>query len=621
MPFTKIGHVLLLAFSLGIFVLAENKLNAQTNTDYFGAGQNVGVSISSSGNQANSEAANTFSGTELIPDYAGAARFLAQAQLGYSEVDIQNVINIGIDEWIDQEIAKPYTPYYQKLTDIYLEIISNMEAIYGVGNANYDRKNAYISLAFYDKALTENDNLRQKIAFALSQIFVISYNGGINNFAHAYINYYDILYHGAFGNYRDLLYNITMNPAMGTYLSHMKNQKADPVEGTLPDENFAREIMQLFSIGLFELNNDGSLKLDANGETIPTYNIEDVQEMAKVFTGLSGGGFDTTFYPQTVGQTLNFGSNSNLFDYSIPMIMYDNKHETSAKTLPDGTVIPANQTGMEDINDAIDWLYNHPNVGPFIGTRLIQQLVKSNPTPAYINRVASAFNNDGNGVRGNMETVVRAVLTDPEARDCNFITDSRNGKMLQPLERILQLYKAFDISTPSGKYWFSDNATVYNYIEQAFLFAPSVFNFFSPFYAEGEYVAPNNMVSPEFQVLHSTSGIYYINLIETGLKVAPNVNLTAIGANQPSITQNNSDLPTLDFSDEINIYNTQGLSALINHVDLLLCRGELQAITKAIIEDNINQNLANNTPNFSVETIVHDVIYYTMMSPNYVILK
>ncbi len=608
----KVIFLQILFFSFGL-------VNAQTDTNYFGTGQEVGVSISSSTSQTNAEASNTLSGTELLPDYAGAARFLAQAQLGFSDADIQEVIDIGIDAWLNQEIAKPYTPYYQKVSEIFLEVINNMEAIFGAGNANYDRKNVLIPMAFYDKALTEEDDFRQRVAFALSQIFVISYNGGANNFAHGYINYYDVLYEGAFGNYRDLLYNISLNPAMGGYLSHMKNQKADPVEGTLPDENYAREIMQLFSIGLFELNNDGTLKLDANGEAIPTYDIEDIQELAKVFTGLSGGAFDTTYYPQTVGQTLYFGSNGNFFDYSVPMIMYEDKHETSAKTLPDGTIIPANQTGMQDINDAIDWLYNHPNVGPFIGYRLIQQLVKSNPTPEYVNRVASAFNNDGNGVRGNMEAVYRAILTDPEARDCEWINDPKAGKMLQPLERIMQLYKAFDITSPSGKYWFSDSGTVYNYIEQAFLFAPSVFNFFSPFYAEGEFVAPNNMVSPEMQLLHSTSGIYYLNLIETGLKVAPNINLTGINQNN-NIAQNLGDAPYLDFTDEINIYNTQGLTALIDHIDLMLCRGQLQASTKALIEDNISQNLADN-PNFPVTTIVHDVIYYTMMSPNYVILK
>ncbi len=602
------------------FLLLNSYLFSQTNSDYFGTGQGVGVSTSSSGSQNNGAASNTLSGTELIPDYIGAARFLAQAQLGSNETDIQNVMNIGIDAWIDQEIAMPYTPYAQKLEDIYLEIINNMETIYGVGNADYDPKNLYMSFAFYDKALTEEDDFRQRIAFALGQIFVISYNGGINNFANGYINYYDLLYEGAFGNYRDLLYNISLNPGMGRYLSHMKNEKADPNSGILPDENYAREIMQLFSIGLFELNNDGTLKLDTNGEAIPTYDIVDIQEMAKIFTGLSGGAFNTEIYPQLAGQTPTFGSNVNFFDYSVPMVMYENKHETSAKILPDGTVIPANQAGMQDINDAIDWLFNHPNVGPFIGYRLIQQLVKSNPTPEYVNRVASAFNNDGNGVRGNMEAVYRAILTDPEARDCAWIDDPKTGKMIQPIERILQLYKAFDITSPSNKYWFSDSGLVYTYIEQAFLFAPSVFNFFSPFYAESEFVAPNNMVSPEFQILHSTSGIYYINLVETGIKVAPNVNLTGINQNQPKVSQNPGDTPTLDFTDEINIYNSQGLSALVDHIDLLLCRGQLQASTKAIIEDNINQNIVN-TPGYTASSIVHDVIYYTMMSPSYVILK
>ncbi len=607
--------VLLLGISFNMY--------AQTYSDHFGTGNDVGITVTSSSAQGTDEAGHSLTGTGLFPDTVGAARFLAQATLGANEADIQNVVNLGIDEWLNQQISMPVTTdYEQTCRNIHDEIIAMMHA--SLGAADSARRDEHIPFIFYQKAFTDDDALRQKTAFALSQIFVVSIHGGtIGDKGFGVSSYYDVLYHGAFGNFRDLLYNVSLHPIMGIYLSHFKNQKADPVEGTLPDENYAREIMQLFTIGLFELNNDGSLKLDVNGEPIPTYNIDDVQEMAKVFTGFSGGDWDYVSHPQyTPGDPLIFHKNFGHYDLTVPMYMHDDYHETGTKTLPDGTTIPAGQTGMQDVNMAIDWLFNHPNVGPFIGYRLIQQLVKSNPTPEYVNRVASAFNNDGHGVRGNMEAVIRAILTDPEARDCAFITDPRAGKLLQPMERMINLFKAFNISTPSGKYWFRDYGEVYDKVEQSYLYSPTVFNFFSPYFADGEFVAPNDMVSPEFQILHSTSGIHYLNTMEDMIEVRPFKNKTGINDNpgNPRVVNNGADAPTLDFTPLTTIYANNGITALIDHLDLYLCRGQLSASTRAHIEDNIAQNVANGT-NLNDLEIVEDVLYYIMMSPNYVILK
>lgn len=595
---------------------------AQTNTEYFGTGQSVGVTVSASSSQTNDQAINSLSGTELMLDYVGAARFLAQATLGANEADIQNVINVGIDAWLDQQIAIPITTTYEQMyRSIHDEVIARVGAVHGAANTDSLRRNEYIPFTFYQKAFTEEDALRQKVAFALSQIFVVSLNSNINNRGFGFSSYHDVLYTGAFGNFRDLLYNVSLHPMMGVYLSHFKNEKENPVAGTLPDENYAREIMQLFTIGLFELKNDGSLKLDTNGDAIPTYDIEDVQELAKVFTGFSGGAWDFILKPEHYpGEPLTFNKGLNHYDLTVSMYMHEDRHDISTKTLPDGTIIPANQTGLQDVNMVIDWLFNHPNVGPFIATRLIQQLVKSNPTPEYINRVASAFNNDGTGTRGNLEYVIRAILTDPEARDCAFITDPKAGKLLQPMERMMNLFKALDISTPSGEYWFKDHAHIYEDVEQSFLFAPSVFNFYSPFFAEAEFVAPNDMVSPEFELLNSTSGLHYVNLIEDAIKIRPFKNKTGVNPSIPRLANQDSDYPTLDFSTEVNIYTSQGLTALIDHLDLYLCRGQLQPSVKNLIINNINQNIANGT-NLDDLEIVEDVLYYVMMSPNYVILK
>ncbi len=607
---------------LFLFLWINVSIPAQVYPDHFGTGNDVGVTISSSSEQGINTANHTLNGTGFYPDLAGAARFLAQAQLGYNDIDIQEVMNLGIDAWLDQQITMTVpSDYEQTYRDMHDEIIVMMNNTHGVADSS--RRDEHIPFIFYQKAFTDDDGLRQKIAFALSQIFVISINGTIGDKGFGISSYYDVLYNGAFGNFRDLLYNITLHPLMGVYLSHFKNEKADPVEGTLPDENYAREIMQLFTIGLFELNNDGSLKLDTNGTPIPTYDIEDIQEMAKVFTGFSGGDWDYVAHPQyTPGDPLLFHKNVNHYDLTVPMFMHEDRHETGTKTLPDGTIIPAGQTGMQDVNMTIDWLFNHPNVGPFIGYRLIQQLVKSNPTPAYVNRVASVFNNDGNGIRGNMEAVIRTILTDVEARDCTFINDPRSGKLLQPIERMMNLFYAFNISTPSGKYWFRDYGEVYDKLEQSYLYSPTVFNFFSPFFADSEFVAPNDMVSPEFQLLHSTSGIHYLNVTEDMIKVRPFKNKTGINNNpsNPRVVNNSADAPTLDFTSLTTLYANSGMTALIDHLDLYLCRGQLQASTKAYIIDNYNQNIANGT-NLSDLEIVKDVLYYIMISPNYVILK
>ena len=301
---------------------------------------------------------------------------------------------------------------------------------------------------------------------------------------------------------------------MGIYLSHFKNEKEDPEEGTLPDENYAREIMQLFTIGLLEMNNDGSLKLEEQGNTIPTYDITDVQELAKVFTGFSGGAWDLVKVPSNAGKPLTFNKGLNHYDLTVPMMMHEDRHDVGPKIMIDGSILPPNQTGLQDVNDAIDVLFHHPNVAPFFAIRLIQQLVKSNPSPEYINRVAMVFNDNGNGVRGDLEAVFKAVLTDPEARDCEWIDHPAAGRLLQPIERTVQLMKAFDVSVPSNLYWLRDRTLMYGKLEQAFLYAPSVFNFFTPFYAENEFVAPNDMVSPEFQLLNATSTIHYLNEIE-----------------------------------------------------------------------------------------------------------
>ncbi len=603
------------------FCLSIPSIQAQIYLDHFGTGNNVGVKVSSSSEQGIDQADQTLNGTGNYPDLTGASRFMSQATFGASYEEIEAITQIGMNAWIDQQIAIPYSSYLTTYQNIYDEVSTMIQTIHPGNTDLLDRKRDYLMYTFYEKLFKDTDILRQKMAFALSQILVSSINNGeLDGRGRAMASYYDVLYQGAFDNFRTLLENVSLHPAMGIYLSHFKNAKADPDAGTLPDENFAREIMQLFSIGLFELNIDGTYKLDGNGERISTYDIIDIQELSRIFTGLSGGDWDLVLNPQNEGTPLVFHKNFNHYDLTVPMVMYEEYHDTEPKTLIDGTTTPANQSGMADIQQAIDALFNHENVGPFISKRLIQQLVKSNPTKQYIKRVATIFNDNGQGIRGDLSAVLRAILLDPEARECEWIDNEKSGKLKQPLEKWTSLFSAFDISSPSGKLWFRDFQLIYDKVEQSFLAAPSVFNFFSPFYAEDNYVSPNEMVSPEFEILHSVSAIHYLNTMENAIKNKPFPNRTAVHPDFPRLNNNNDDDPILDFSDEIAIYETAGLNPLIERLDIIVCQGQLSSEIKSIIEETLNQYIANQN-NYTSEDVVHDALYFITASADFNILK
>ena len=594
----------LICFSL--FFYSIQYVSAQTYSDYIGNGHEIGITVSSSSDNGSSTAVSTTVGSGRFPDENEASRFLAQSSMGANYEDIQTVVNIGINEWLDMQFDMAPTSFESEYNRIYDDVTSMIHSKI--------HKNEYMSFTFYETLLKHPDVLRQKVAFALSQIFVISpTNSVLTSRAYANSHYYDVLYLGAFGNYRDLLYDVSLHPTMGIYLSHIQNEKPDIIQGRLPDENYAREIMQLFSIGLFELESDGSFKLDQNGELIPTYDIKDIQELAKVFTGLSGS-------ERQNGAEALFTNTVGAYDLRKPMRMYFDFHDKREKVLFDDTVIPADQPGLSDFDTVIDLLYNHPNVGPFIGKRLIQQLVKSNPTPQYIHRVTTVFNNDGNGVRGNMKEVIRAILTDPEARDCSWITDPTAGKLIQPLQRLTNLYLAFDISTPSNRFYFRDENDLFDKLGQSFLAAPTVFNFFTPFYAEPELIQANGLVSPEFQILNSTTGMFYLNETEDALKLRPFANRTTPNPSLVGLINNSDDTPVLDFSDEIAVYQNNGLTALIQRLNLIMCRGQLHPNIQNMIIDTIEENIQNDA-SYDVNNVIHDALYYIMISASYTILK
>ena len=427
-----------------------------------------------------------------------ASKFLTQATLGANYPTITQVAKQGESAWLDAQFQQPIhklLPQTKCWEEVY-ESLGEQAAAEAFGDMAL--VNRYL---WFNRAITAPDLLRQRVAMALSEILVVSDRIDLfNDNALPMSAYYDVLLEHSFGNFRDLLSAVTLHPAMGVYLSHVNNAKADTTKGTFPDENYAREVMQLFSIGLFELNQDGTRKKDANGKDIATYNNATIREFAKVFTGLSYGGEDAQFTTSDDVENFNF---------EVPMVMFDAHHDKTAKHLLNGKVLPAGQGGMTDINAAIDNLFNHPNVAPFIGKLLIQRLVTSNPSKAYVSRVSAAFNGGNGQPRGDMKNVIRAILLDPEARQTNTVI---GAKLKEPFIRYVHLLRAFNANTADGAFM-STGEEIEETIHQFVMSSPSVFNFFQSGFAPNGEIKQAGLTAPEFQIVNAATVIGLKNLL------------------------------------------------------------------------------------------------------------
>lgn len=565
-----------------------------------------------------------------------AHRFLVQTTFGPREADINRLLEIGYgangyERWIDEQIRQPISLQLPTLISLVPADTRNM----GAGQMQNDRVNLW-----FRNVLRGDDQLRQRVAWALSQIMVVSDNGALLEFPFAIADFHDMLARNAFGNFRRLLEDVTLHPAMGLYLSMLGNQKA--VEGTnlRPDENYAREMMQLFSIGLVELNIDGSVRRDASGQPIPTYNQDTIQGFARVFTGWGWG---------CPGNVLNAGRTCTVndwrspdhwpvanFNQAKPMRFYAEQHEPGMKqllvypgaALPGGR-IPGFQGGARDLTDALDNVFRHPNVGPFISKQLIQKLITSNPSPDYVRRVAETFNNDGSGVRGNLEAVIKAILLDPEAR---VLSDSETaGKVKEPLLRLTQLWRAYDAKSPSGQVdrsMFSFCCPVNGY-SPVHIFgqspgqSPSVFNFFSPSYAPPGEIARAGFVSPELQLanenLHTQMNWFFH--VQTHYRTSRNLG------------QQGPDNFYIDISQEMKI--ADGVDELLDRVSEKLL-GSPESMSPAL-RQNIRTQLrrwkidptVKDATNFSRQTHldnlrqnrVSDALYLLVTSPDYAVQR
>ena len=442
-----------------------------------------------------------------------ASRLAARATFGMSYENIVAMAEKGLDEWLDEQLDMECTllvPVEDQIDKMHKAgEYDEFKELFDTDEDDLPWPVQPFTVAWTNAVLYGEDQLCQRVAWALSQIFVVS-ERGIDGIPFQWTTYYDNLVRGALGNFRDLLGDVTYSAQMGIMLSHVNNsrEREDPLR--YPDENYARELMQLFSLGLFELNPDGTPILDESGDTIPSYDSEDIKELARVMTGFA-------FY----GEHSAFDNNQHQTDAHEPMVIFKWHHDEGRKVIVGGTEIPAGQDPDDDVTQALDAIFEHANTGPFIARQLIQHLVTSNPASDYVQRVAEAFADDGDGVRGNMKHVIRAILTDSEAQEP--ANPNTFGKLKDPLLRFVSLDRMFPLkrADPDEPDWPRDLHS-YNFgnldvTEQQPLSAPSVFNFYSPFYSPKSELSDNNLVAPAFQLFNMRTMIAANNFLWNGV--------------------------------------------------------------------------------------------------------
>lgn len=547
----------------------------------------MAVAVDDKGARGNSAAAALVVAEPAVQYTAAqkdAARFLTQATFGItSTAQIDQLAARGYDAWLNEQFGTGY--------GLHIDYVNAAK----VRETKSKEEHAYE--AIWQQWLNEPGQLRARASFALSEIFVIS-NIAPDLDTYAMASYMDMLNRNAFGNYRQLLEDVTLHPAMGYYLNMQGSKKEDLTKGTHPNENYAREVMQLFSIGLYKLNPDGSRVIGAGGLPVSTYDETVVKGFARAFSGWNFAGNNT--------------SDPKIFDpakenWVEPLQPWEMWHEPGTKTLFDGITLPAGQNARKDMKDALDAIYNHPNVGPFIGRQLIQRLVTSNPSPAYIGRVAAVFNNNGAGVRGDLRAVVRAVLLDSDARDLNKAAEPSFGKQREPVIRFANFLRATNAKSTSGrnKIWYLDSAD--EGLGQSPLLAPSVFNFFSPNYRQPGPLAAANLVAPEFQITTETSMVGQLNFF---------ADLMRRGYYGSGDTQLKMDLAPL---------NTLAAdpAKLIDHLNLLMLNGRMSDALRNTLVTAVGSFPAPKTgsPGGAVQDRVKAALIMISLSADFAIQK
>jgi len=543
------------------------------------------------------------SGTAAASDgLMDASRFLQKASFGPTRAEAERVATLGYTGWINEQLALPVVPSY----------LPYIQSKFNVGATNLPPNSVnytpdWLTQKFWSNAVTAPDQLRKRTAHALHSIFVTSLvDSNLFHHARAHAQYLDTLDRLAFGNFRDLIEEVALSPVMGIYLSHMRNPKEDPATHRLPDENFARELMQLFTIGLHELNPDGTPRLNSQGQPIETYNNADVMAMAKVFTGWSWG-FDNNAltdhnflwtWPDAAAQ-------GNARVDIRRMKPYPGQHSSAEKRLfagkPHAVTIPAHTNAPEGVRIALDTLFRHPNVGPFFSRQMIQRLVTSNPSSAYVHRVAAVFNDNGQGVRGDLGAVVRATLLDTEARNPN---PAATGKLREPVVRLAHAVRALGARSASGEFLM---ATELPGLGQRAHWMPSVFGYFRPGYVPPQSLLPGFAgTAPEFQTVDESTTANWINTVELMLR-------QGIGwhGSLPDVT--------LPLNSEAAILATSP-EHLLRHLELLLFTGRMPAELRKDVIDAM-QGMSEGPPSRRDPARVRVALLVALTSPEYLIQR
>jgi uncharacterized protein (DUF1800 family) len=501
------------------------------------------------------------------PSRLQAARFLSQATVGSGKANVDAVVAEGYDAWLDAQFAMP-------------RAISHWDWLVQAGFATTATQNNQQGFdpVMWRQLIASADQLRQRVGMALLDFLVVGIDGvNVPWRQFAVAAYVDVLWDGAFGNYRTLLQNISTNVAMGYYLTFAGNRKANAATGSVPDENYARELMQLFTIGLLKLNPDGSLQ---GGTAQETYTQDDITGLARVFTGWNIANADNTT-PDRM---------------RLPMTNNAALHETGDKTFL-GTTIPAGTAGPQSLTLALDAIFNHANLPPFVCKQLIQHLVTSNPSAAYVGRISQVFINNGSGVRGDLRAVVRAILLDPEARTDPGASTSY-GKLREPVLRLTGWARAFNANSPSGAWPIGDTSSTATRLGQSPGRSQSVFNFFRPGYTPpNSPIADAGLVAPEFQITNEPSVIAYVNYMA-------------------ALVQTGTGDFRADYADMVAL--SADSQALVDEVDVLL-GARLGTAAKASIKaavDAIPTSASNAGLNRS-----YTAILLTLASPDYLVQK
>jgi len=496
---------------------------------------------------------------------------LHQATLGTTRAEIFAVQSSGFAAWIEAQFALPRaTTHWDWL------VAQGFNAV-----ANKDTQNGF-NQTLWRQMISSNDQLRQRIGLALSELLVVGIDGLNTNWVtFASAAYFDILLDNAFGNYRVIMEKISLNAAMGVYLTFNGNKKANVATGAQPDENYARELMQLFTLGPIKLNPDGTQQMNG-GQPVESYTPADVSGLARVFTGWTIDSSDSTT-PDRLRR---------------PMIQNASNHETGVKSFL-GTTIPAGTAGAASLTLALDAIFAHENVPPFVSKQLIQRLVTSNPSPNFVRRVAETFANNGAGVRGDMKAVIKAILLDPEARSPKTLADPASGKVREPIIRLTNWARAFGVASPSEAWAFGDTSSTSTRLGQSAGHSPSVFNFFRPGYAPpNTAISAAGLVAPEFQITTEPTVVAYINYMQ-------------------SLIQNGAGDAKANYTDILTLATNS--QALIDEVNLVLTGNQLSSATQASIKTAIDS--ISSTTTTGPANRVYTAILLTMASTDYLVQK